>query len=51
VGGTSFAHRIEIAFPDTEVHARIELSRVDLNPALGPGTFELDTPGAGGAAR
>lgn len=51
VGETPFAHRIEIAFPETEVLARIELSQVDLNPTLGPNAFELDTPGAAGSSR
>jgi hypothetical protein len=51
VGETSFAHRIDIDFPETDVRARIELSRVDLNPALAADAFELDTPGAAGGSR
>jgi hypothetical protein len=51
VGDTPFAHRIEIDFPESEVRAQIELSRVDLNPVLGPATFELDTPATAGSGR
>lgn len=51
VGEMPFAHRIEIEFPETEVRARIELSRVDLNPVLAANAFELDTPGAAGGGR
>ncbi len=51
VGETPFAHRIEIEFPETAVRARIDLSRVDLNPTLAPDAFELDTPGTAGSGR
>lgn len=44
VGGTPFAREIAIDFPATGVEARIELSRVDLNPALAPGVFEIQPP-------
>ncbi len=44
VGSLSFAHRIEIQFPVTGVEARIDLSRIALNPDLDPAVFDLDIP-------
>lgn len=44
LGATSFAHAIEIEFPPTGVRARLELSRVSLNPDLAPDAFQLNPP-------
>jgi hypothetical protein len=49
VGEFSFAHRIDIQFPASGIEARIDLSRIGLNPELGPAVFDLDIPtGAAG---
>lgn len=50
VGSSRLAHQIALAFPRTRVAARIELSRVELNPPLGPALFRLDRPPGGGGA-
>jgi hypothetical protein len=45
VAGRAFAHRVDFDFPRADAHAEVELRRVELNPALPDGLFELDLPG------
>jgi hypothetical protein len=43
-GATRLAHAIELAFPQSEVEARLELSQVETNPWLPLGSFILELP-------
>lgn len=44
VGETRLAHVIALVFPRTNVEARLELSQVQLNPALDDASFRLELP-------
>jgi hypothetical protein len=44
VAGIAFAHGIDLEFPHKSVHARLELSRVDLNPELEAEVFRIELP-------
>ncbi len=49
VGGTPFAHSIELEVTRGGTRAEIELHDVELNPALDPDMFRLRMPGIAGA--
>jgi hypothetical protein len=44
VAGTHFAHRVELDFPISEVHAEVRFRGVELNPTLPEGIFRLELP-------
>jgi hypothetical protein len=48
VGGSPFAHSIEVDVRSGRTHAKILFSRVELNPDLPPGMFRLFPTGEGG---
>jgi hypothetical protein len=44
VAGTRFAHRVELDFPFSEVHAEIKFGGVELNPVFPESIFRLELP-------
>jgi hypothetical protein len=44
LGGTLFAHRVELDFPFSEVHAEVKFGGVELNPVLPESIFRLELP-------
>jgi len=44
VAGTLFAHRVELDFPFSEVHAEVRFGGVELNPVLPESIFRLELP-------
>ena len=42
VAGIRFAHRVELDFPISAVHAEIRFRQVELNPSLPEGIFRLE---------
>jgi hypothetical protein len=44
VSGTRFAHRVELDFPFSEVHAEVRFGGVQLNPVFSDGIFRLELP-------
>jgi hypothetical protein len=44
VAGTRFAHRVEIDFPASEVHAEVRFRGVELNPVFSESVFRLELP-------
>jgi hypothetical protein len=44
VGGTLFAHRVELDFPFSEVHAEVRFGGIELNPVLPATIFRLELP-------
>jgi hypothetical protein len=44
VGGTLFAHRVELDFPFSEVYAEVKFGGVELNPVLPESIFRLELP-------
>ena len=44
VAGTRFAHRVELDFPFSEIHAEVRFSGVELNPVLPESIFRLELP-------
>ena len=42
VAGIRFAHRVELDFPISAVHAEIQFRGVELNPSLPEGIFRLE---------
>lgn len=47
MSGTRFAHRVELDFPASEVHAKVEFREVQLNPVLPESIFRLELPERG----
>lgn len=45
VGGSLFAHRVELDFPRTDAHAEVSFRSVELNPSLPDALFRLDLAG------
>jgi hypothetical protein len=44
VAGTQFAHRVELDFPFSQVHAEVQFGGVQLNPVFSESVFRLDLP-------
>lgn len=44
VAGTRFAHRVELDFPFSEVHAEVRFGNVQLNPVFPESIFRLELP-------
>ncbi len=44
LAGTRFAHRVELDFPASEVHAEVKFRAVELNPVLPESIFQLELP-------
>jgi hypothetical protein len=44
VTGTHFAHRVELDFPFSEVHAEVRFGQVQLNPSFPEDIFRLELP-------
>ncbi len=44
VAGTQFAHRVDLDFPFSQVHAEVQFGGVQLNPVFSESVFRLDLP-------
>jgi hypothetical protein len=44
VAGAHFAHRVELDFPISEIHAEVRFRGVELNPVFPEGIFRLELP-------
>jgi hypothetical protein len=44
VAGTRFAHRVELDFPFSQLHAEVKFGGVQLNPVLSESVFRLELP-------